>query len=433
MGTRQGTPIELNPETEARAVLVGIRHGREPQYQADESLRELEALAGTAGVAVRDRFTQQVYNPRPDTYIRPGKVEQIAERIRQGDIDLVVFDEELSPRQVRNLEKQLECRVVDRSEVILDIFADHAQTHQARVQVELAQLIYEAPRLRRMWTHLSRIDGGIGTRGPGEKQLETDRRLMQRRINELKGALAQIEQRKRREVAARTDRAYTVSLVGYTNAGKSSLLNALTGAEVPVGDQLFKTLETRTRRWRLGTGLEVLLSDTVGFIRKLPHHLVASFHATLEEAANAPLLLHVIDASHPEAELRLHAVNEVLVELELNKAETLAVFNKADRVQDKSELVRLQAQCEEHVIVSAHTGEGLDRLAGLIRENLLAKMVPFDLTLPYAEGSRLALLEQRGALIEREYQADGVRVCGYLWPQDAGLGGVPPVTGSDTN
>ena len=276
-------------------------------------------------------MTQKRQDPDVATYIGSGKVEELKELAEANEADLVVFDNDLAPSQTRNLEKALGVKVIDRTEVILDIFATRASTHEAHLQVELAQLDYALPRLKRMWTHLSRYKGGIGVRGPGEKQLEEDRRLVVHRIQDLKAKLAKVQARKEREVAGRGEVA-TVSLVGYTNAGKSTLMNALTSAGVLVADKLFATLDTRTRRWQFRGGGHVLLSDTVGFIRNLPHSLVASFKATLEEARQADLLLHVVDASNPEAEKQIEAVKAVLEELELVDQPTLLVLNKADRV-----------------------------------------------------------------------------------------------------
>ncbi|MFP6693326.1 MAG: GTPase HflX, partial [Pirellulales bacterium] len=263
-------------------------------------LEELEGLAQTVGARVVGRLTQRREMPDKATYVGKGKLDELGQLVVASDADVVIFDNDLTPGQTRNLEQALDVKVLDRTELILDIFANRAQTHEARLAVELAQLEYSLPRLKRMWTHLERIEGGIGMRGPGEKQIEVDRRLVERRIRDLKRDLAAIQRRKERTVAARRD-FKTVSLVGYTNAGKSTLMNALTDAEVLVQDKLFATLDTRTRRWQLPGWGPVLLSDTVGFIRSLPHTLIASFKATLEESRQANLLLHVADASNVEA------------------------------------------------------------------------------------------------------------------------------------
>ncbi|MGC8643349.1 MAG: GTPase HflX, partial [Isosphaeraceae bacterium] len=310
-----------------RAILVGVIL---PDHDAliDDPLDEIRGLAKTAGLHVTGALLQKRQEVDIATYIGSGKVEELRELVEAHEADVVVFDNDLGPAQTRNLERALEIKVVDRTEVILDIFATHARTHEAHLQVELAQLEYAMPRLKRMWTHLSRYKGGIGFRGPGEKQLEEDRRLVAHRIQELKAKLAKIQARKEREVAGRAD-IPTISLVGYTNAGKSTLMNALTGAGVLVEDKLFATLDTRTRKWRFQGGGQALLSDTVGFIRNLPHALVASFKATLEEARQADLLLHVVDASSPEAESQVKAVIDVLSELSLEDHPTLLVLNKA--------------------------------------------------------------------------------------------------------
>ncbi len=324
-----------------RVILVGVIL---PDHDTnnDDPLDEIRGLAKTAGLHVAGTMLQKRQQVDIATYIGSGKVEEPKVLVQAHEADVVVFDNDLGPAQTRNLERVLEVKVVDRTEVILDIFATHARTHEAHLQVELAQLEYAMPRLKRMWTHLSRYKGGIGVRGPGEKQLEEDRRLVGHRIQELKAKLAKIQARKEREVAGRVD-VPTLSLVGYTNAGKSTLMNALTDAGVLVEDKLFATLDTRTRKWRFRGGGQALLSDTVGFIRNLPHALVASFKATLEEARQADLLLHVVDASNPEAENQMRAVGEVLTELGLEDHPTLLVFNKADRVPDRSFLDVLRA------------------------------------------------------------------------------------------
>jgi GTP-binding protein HflX len=297
--------------------------------------------------------------------------------------------------------------------VILDIFATHAQTHEAHLQVELAQLEYAMPRLKRMWTHLSRYKGGIGVRGPGEKQLEEDRRLVAHRIQELKAKLAKIQARKEREVASRGD-VPTISLIGYTNAGKSTLMNALTAAGVLVEDKLFATLDTRTRRWRFGGGGHALLSDTVGFIRALPHALVASFKATLEEARQAELLLHVVDASSPEAESQIEAVKIVLAELGLESHPTLLVLNKTDRVPDRSYLDVLKAHHSESVAISAARGEGLDRLEVAVRSALNQRDLEAEIETGVSDGRVLAYLAQHAQIHNRTYEADRVRLHCHL-------------------
>jgi GTP-binding protein HflX len=391
-----------------RALLVGvILPDHEPSD--DDPLDEIRGLASTAGLQVIGSMLQKRQQVDIATYIGSGKVEELKQMVMAYEADVVVFDNDLGPAQTRNLERTLDVKVVDRTEVILDIFATHARTHEAHLQVELAQLEYAMPRLKRMWTHLSRYKGGIGVRGPGEKQLEEDRRLVAHRIQELKGKLAKIQARKEREVAGRADLP-TVSLVGYTNAGKSTLMNALTGAGVLVEDKLFATLDTRTRKWRFRGGGQALLSDTVGFIRNLPHTLVASFKATLEEARQADLLLHVVDASSPEAESQVRAVVDVLTELGLQEHPTLLVLNKADRVADRSFLDVLKAHHRDSVTISAARAEGLDELEHAVRQALMDRAFDAEVETGVANGRVLAYLAQHAQIQNRIYNNESNRV-----------------------
>ncbi len=314
----------------------------------------------------------------------------------------------LSPSQGKNVEEATGKQVVDRSEVILDIFATHARTYESKLQVELAQLLYMRPRLTRMWTHLERIEGGIGSgKGPGEKQLETDRRLIDKRISELKRKLQDVEDRRERLVASRRDH-MTVSLVGYTNAGKSTLMNALTGADVYIADKLFATLDTRTRKWTIPNWGDVLLSDTVGFIKNLPHHLVASFRSTLEEARHADLLLHVVDASHPDAEQQINTVNEVLQDLGVEAHEPILVLNKVDAVQDRSLIDVLRGRHPHTVTISAVEGTGLDRLAAMVAERLGQGYLDVKLETAVGNGKLFAFLSEHADVQDREYHDDRV-------------------------
>ncbi|MCS7269999.1 MAG: GTPase HflX, partial [Gemmataceae bacterium] len=369
-----------------------------------------------AGAVVVGEVTQKRQEVEVSTYIGSGKLRELKELVLARSADVVIFDNDLSPAQVRNLEKELGVKVLDRSEVILDIFASRARTMEARLQVELAQLEYSLPRLKRMWTHLSRqTGGGIGLRGPGETQLETDRRLVAERIRDLKARLATVLARKEREVYSRRHQ-YTVSLVGYTNAGKSHLLNALTGANVYVKNQLFSTLDTRTRRWHIPQWGLVLLSDTVGFIRDLPHHLVASFRATLAEARHARLLLHVVDASNPQAAQQIDAVTAVLKELGCHNKPTLLVLNKIDRIQDRSQLRLLETKHSRCVAVSALTGEGLNDLADTVVEMLAEDFADAEIITSAANGKLLAYLNAHAEVYRQEFrdEANEVRLHCHL-------------------
>ncbi|MCB9915774.1 MAG: GTPase HflX [Planctomycetes bacterium] len=380
------------------AVLLG---DQQPEHEG--VCAEVRGLVHAAnGEVVGEPIVQRRDRPDPATLMGKGKVAEVAAEIQAHRPDAVVVDNDLTPAQGRNLEKAWGCRVIDRSELILDIFARRAQTRQARLQVELAQNEYLAPRLRRMWTHLERTEGAIGTRGPGETQLETDRRLLRKRITDLKRELAEIEARKQREVVSRSEQ-FTIGLVGYTNAGKSTLLNRLTGAQEFAADMLFATLDTRTRQWRLSDGRKVLLSDTVGFLGRLPHHLVASFHATLEETLNADLLLHVVDASHPDAPDQMAAVDEVLESLAHSTRTGVLVMNKVDLVSDPLDLQLLVAGRPERVVyLSARTGEGLERLDGLVRELLDARSALLSILLPLADGRLAAMVRASSVVLEEE-------------------------------
>ena len=389
-----------------KTILAGVILA-DAEFVHEDPLDEIRGLADTAGLVVVGSMVQKRQQPDIATYIGSGKVDELKELVQAHEADLVVFDNDLGPAQTRNLEKHLGVKVIDRTEVILDIFATRARTAEAHLQVELAQLEYALPRLKRMWTHLSRYKGGIGVRGPGEKQLEEDRRLVGHRIQDLKAKLSKVQSRKEREVAARSE-APTVSLVGYTNAGKSTLMNALTDAGVLAEDKLFATLDTRTRKWRFQGGGSVLLSDTVGFIRNLPHSLVASFKATLEEARQADLLLHVVDASSPEAEMQIQAVKTVLEELELDNQPTILVLNKADRVSDRSYLDVLRSHHRDSVTISAAKRTGLDSLENAVRDSLMNRSLETEVETGVGNGKVLAYLAQYAQIQNREYVDDKV-------------------------
>ena len=395
------TRDELSVRQE-RAVLVSVALPARPWITPDPC-DEIRGLAETAGAVVVGEVTQKRHDINAGTYVGKGKVEEIVERVKMADADVVVFDNDLSPGQVRNLEKATGVKVLDRSELILDIFATRARTPEARLQVELAQLEYSLPRLKQMWTHLSRYQAGIGTRGPGETQLEEDRRIVANRIRDLKERLGVVQARKEREVKSRGEE-HTVSLVGYTNAGKSRLMNRLTHSDVYVRDQLFSTLDTRTRQWHIKDFGKILLSDTVGFIRELPHHLVASFKATLEEARQARLLLHVVDASNPQADEQIKAVNAVLAELECDKKPTILVLNKIDKIADRAELNLLLASHPKAVAVSGATGEGIDQLTAAVVEALTADFVEAEVTAPAANGKVQAYLAAHAEVYRQEFR-----------------------------
>lgn len=371
---------------------------------ADEHLEELGRLIDTAGGEVVGTIVQRIDRPHPRFYVGKGKAQELAELVQECEADLVIFDEELTPAQGKNLEELLDVRVMDRSELILDIFATRARSREARMQVELAQLQYLLPRLRRMWTHLSRIRGGIGLRGPGETQLETDRRLIGTRIGDLRRKLkevakARLVQRKSREGSFRA------SLLGYTNAGKSSLLQALSGSDLFVEDRLFATLDSATRTVALGAGYEALVTDTVGFIRKLPHHLIASFRSTLEEAREADVLLHVIDASLPDWEAQREVVMQVLEELGIADQDKILVFNKVDRITHaEEEALRIRIRALEStpaVFVSAHDPSTLEALRETLRARVQNRLTHVLVRVPVADGETIAALYREAEVITR--------------------------------
>jgi GTPase len=397
-----------------KAILVSVALPDRP-WVGNDPLDELRGLAETAGATVVAELTQKRHDIIPGTYIGSGKLAELSELAQASGADVIIFDNDLTPGQVRNLEKSTDVKVIDRSELILDIFATRARTAESRLQVELAQLEYSLPRLRKMWTHLSRQvgGGGIGLRGPGETQLEVDRRLVGMRIRDLKSRLVEVQARKAREVRSRWEE-HTVSLVGYTNAGKSTLMNALTGAGVFAEDRLFSTLDTRTRQWHLKDWGRVLLSDTVGFIRDLPHHLVASFKATLEETRQARLLLHVVDASNPHAEQHIAAVDEVLKELDCADKPTLLVLNKVDRLADPMQLTLLQAKHSKAIGVSAVKRLGLDELRDAVIGALGTDFADSEVTVDVSNGKVLAYLSAHAEIYRQEYRGDKVVVRCHL-------------------
>ncbi|QEG23176.1 GTPase HflX [Mariniblastus fucicola] len=374
-----------------------------------DPLEEIQGLAETAGAIVMAGIVQRRDKPDPTTYIGKGKVAELKELVDFHAADVVLFDNNLSPAQNRNLELELKVKVLDRTEVILDIFATHARTLEARLAVELAQLQYALPRLKRMWTHLSRLKMGVGMRGPGEKQLETDRRLVEKRIHDLKDELKKVELRKERQVRSRKG-TMTCSLVGYTNAGKSTLMNALTDADVLAQDKLFATLDTRTRRWHLPQWGPILLSDTVGFIRDLPHALIASFKATLEETRQADLLLHVADASNPKVIDQIMSVYDVLEEIGIKEKDALLVLNKSDVARDMPHFNSLLNRYPNAIAVSAKTKEGFDRLHSVVGDALSRSFQDVDIEMSVGNGKLLAYLAAKGEIVSTQYREDVVLV-----------------------
>jgi GTP-binding protein HflX len=402
-----------------KAILVGILT---PESERDprDPLGELRGLAETAGLNVVGELVQRRERPRGRTYLGKGKVEELSALAAALGATVAVFDNELAPSQIQALEEDLErkLKIIDRSELILDIFANRAVTRQAQLQVEIAQLEYTAPRLRAMWSHLGQVTGGapvgVGTRGPGEQQIEIDRRLVQRRLLQLQRELADVQARKTREVLARRAEHFTVGLVGYTNAGKSSIFNALTAGGAYAADKPFATLATRVERWNVGAGEEVMLSDTVGFIRDLPHHLVASFRSTLEDAINAHALIIVLDVADPHAIGQWQTVIGTLEEIGATTQPRILVLNKIDRwreLPDESRERRRsprqwQSEADRTVATSAVTGEGLDELAATVRELMSGELETCEISVPLENGKAVDLIERLPEVLERRYEGD---------------------------
>lgn len=387
-----------------RVFLVGVQLKSRNRWQVDDSLDELAELAVTAGADVVDTGSQKLEAPVAGTFIGTGKAEEFAEQCRANDVDTVIFDDELSPAQSRNLERLFECKVLDRTALILDIFAQRARTREGKLQVELAQLQHLLPRLTRYWSHLSRQKGGIGMRGEGETQLETDRRRVQERIEKITEELEVVRRQRATQRQGRQRKLWPLaSIVGYTNAGKSTLLNTLTGASVLAEDKLFATLDPTTRRLRLPTNQNVLLSDTVGFIRKLPHRLVEAFKATLEEVVEADLLIHVVDVSHPDAEDQIAAVNSVVAEIGASGKPTSMVLNKIDQVTQADLVQRYVDRYPHSVPISCVTGEGIPELLAELGSTLRPEREFLELAVPHEASAVIARLHSVGQVVERDY------------------------------
>lgn len=398
-------------QEEERFILVGIQvHDNEP---AEESLDELEALAKTAGAAVSGRLIQSREAVHPLTYIGKGKIEELKDLLWEQDATGIICDDELSSVQLNNLQQELECKVVDRTLLILDIFAAHAVSGEGRIQVELAQLRYRAARLTGLGNSLSRLGGGIGTRGPGEKKLEMDRRLIRERISRLKQELKEVEQH-RELIRTQRKRSHikTAALVGYTSAGKSSIENALTDAGILEDAMLFSTLDTTTRMLELEGKQKILLTDTVGFIRKLPHHLIEAFKSTLEEARYADIIVHVVDTSNPQMDTQMYVVYDTLRRLGVEGKPVVTLFNKQDLLTEPGYFRDFQA--DYTICASAKTGQGLEELKRILTEILRKDQIYVERLYPFADAGKLHLIRENGQLLEEEYTPEGISVKAYV-------------------
>jgi GTP-binding protein HflX len=408
----------LDTSERENAVIVGVITQKSTKEQVDEYLDELVLLADTAGADVRHKITQERTKISASTFIGSGKAKEIGQMVNDEKIDLVIFDDDLSPVQVRNLEKSIKCKILDRSALILDIFATRAKTKEAMTQVELAQLEYLLPRLTRQWTHLSKQYGGVGTKGPGETQIETDRRAIRTRLSHLKEKLARISKEREVQRAGRTDMT-RVAMVGYTNAGKSTLLKHLSGADVFIEDRLFATLDTTVRKVELSNSKSVLLSDTVGFIRKLPSHLVASFRSTLAEASEADILLHVIDVSHPFFEDHIGVVNATLDELNAAGKPTIYVFNKVDLLKDRSIIRELTEKYAPSAFISADRGINVNALKTEILRLLEEDAREETLTLEQSDYGTIAKLHEFAEITGTEYEGNTITVRFRISPRQS--------------
>lgn len=405
------TEIFENKELEERVILVGVSRGSGDD--TEESMDELAELVETAGAIPVERIVQNREQMHPGTYVGTGKIQEIKDLLAMEDATGIVCDDELSPAQLRNLEQELNTKVMDRTLIILDIFAKRATSSEGKLQVELAQLKYRLARLVGLRSSLSRLGGGIGTRGPGEKKLEMDRRFINSRIAQLNRELKEVK--RHREVTRekrKKNNMPVVAIVGYTNAGKSTLLNTLTGAGVLEEDQVFATLDPTTRCLKLPMGQEVLLTDTVGFIRKLPHHLIEAFRSTLEEAKYADIILHVVDASNPQMEHQMYIVYETLKELEVKDKMILTLYNKQDKVQEPQ--IMRDFKADKTLAVSAKSGQGLEELKLLLEEVLRTRTTFLEKVFSYEEAGKISKIRQYGQLLEEEYREDGIFIRAYV-------------------
>ena len=403
----KGLVDTVNQDTE-RVFMVGVQLKADNAWCVEESMDELSELVTTAGAIVVGRGSQRLDKFNAATFIGPGKAKEFSVECKESNVDTVVFDEELNPAQGRNLEKIFECKILDRTALILDIFSQRAQTREGKLQVELAQLNHLLPRLTRFWTHLSRQKGGIGMRGgDGESQLEVDRRKVRERIGKIQRDLDLVMRNRDVQRTGRKRNQWPLgSMVGYTNAGKSTLFNAITGASTLSEDKLFATLDPTTRRLKLPTNQNVLLSDTVGFIRKLPHDLIDAFKATLEEVIEADLLLHIVDVSSPYAEEQIEAVNLVLKDLGVEEKRTLMIFNKVDRISSSGLSKRFTDQYSNSIAVSAKTGEGFDELMAELGKQLRPIRQMVGISIPHSKSDIIARLHEVGQVLERNYDGD---------------------------
>ena len=411
MDDPEGGFMEYIEEIQEQVILVGVQLDENDNVK--ESLDELEELADTAGAQTVGKIIQNRETVHPGTYIGKGKIEEVRALMLATDATGIICDDELSPAQMNNLEHELECKVMDRTLLILDIFAKHATTSEGKIQVELAQLRYRASRLVGLGASLSRLGGGIGTRGPGEKKLESDRRLIRKRITALKEELSQVEKHRELLRTGRTrGKMKTVAIVGYTNAGKSTLLNTLTGAGVLSEDKLFATLDPTTRALTLDDGQQILLTDTVGFIRKLPHNLIEAFKSTLEEAKYADMIIHVVDCSNDDYERHMATVYETLKQLDVGDKPIITLFNKCDKYGELPILKDSKADYVENI--SARTGVGIDEFLEDVQDIILKSRIRIERVFPYSDAGKIQLIREYGQLESEEYTQEGISVKGYV-------------------